>query len=319
LLIELEFELKKIDKNSIKTVFIGGGTPSVLGFEYYKQIFDKLKGYLAYTKEITIEANPNSATKQWLEDIYSLGVNRVSFGVQSFDDEKLKFLGRNHTSNMAISAIQNASEIGFKHINCDIIYDTKLDNKKLLKQDLNIIKNLPIDHISAYSLTIEKQTDFYGKKNIKVQNLSLTKYLFKRLKKLGFIQYEISNFAKNKNARSKHNIGYWKLNHYIGIGCGAVGYINNKRLYNNKDIKLYNNNPTIFDNEEILTTYDNKVEKVLLGLRCKIGFDKKLLSHKELLRANILLKEKKIKLKINGKFYNKNFLLADEITLFILE
>ncbi len=247
---QLSFELNNLPKNIIKTVFIGGGTPSTLVLKHYQSIFNLLNPYLTNTKEITIEANPNSATLKWLEDIYSLGVNRISFGVQSFDDDKLEFLGRNHTAKMAITAIQNAKEVGFEHINCDIIYDTKLDNKKLLDNDLNIISDLPIDHISAYSLTLEEGTKFFNKSNVRVEDIDMANYLFNELEKMEFNQYEISNFACNEEAKSKHNLGYWKYEEYLGIGAGAVGCKGGKRLYTFKEVNKYIQEPTTYDEIE---------------------------------------------------------------------
>ena len=312
-------ELKNTKKDELKTVFIGGGTPSTLSIEEYKLIFEVINPYISYTQEITIEANPNSATIKWLEDMYSLGINRISFGVQSFDDKKLDFLGRNHTSKMAITAIQNASNVGFKHINCDIIYDTKLDTKELLDNDLKIIKSLPIDHVSAYSLTLEEGTKFYNKSNVRVENIEMAKYLFNKLNNLGFNQYEISNFAKDESSKSKHNLGYWKYEEYIGAGAGAVGSKEEKRLYTFKDVNMYITNPSIYDDTEILSKEDIKVEKVLLGLRCEVGIDKNMLNDKELKQAYNLEKLGKIQLKKDDRFYSTDFLLADELALYILE
>ena len=318
LLLQLDFELKKLPKDVIETVFIGGGTPSTLNSDYFKQIFKVLNPYLNNVKEITCEVNPNSTTKQWLKDIYNLGVNRVSFGVQSFDDDKLKFLGRNHNSSSAIKIIEEAFEVGFENINCDIIYDTILDTKKLLQNDLNIIKELPINHLSAYSLTLEEGTKFYQRSDVKIDDEDMAIFLFDSLEKLGFKQYEISNFAKGENSKSKHNLGYWKYKQYIGVGAGAVGCKENKRLYNFKDINMYIQNPTTYDYTEQLSSDDIIVEKVLLGLRCEVGFDKNLLNKTALQKAYNLEKLGKIVLKEDNRFYSSSFLLADELALYIL-
>ena len=316
---QLKYELENINKDEIKTLFIGGGTPSTLAKDDFSEIFQVIKYYLTNTKEITIEANPNSATLQWLEDMYSLGINRISFGVQSFNDEKLSFLGRNHNSKMAITAIQNASKVGFKHINCDIIYDTAMDTKELLDNDLKTIKSLPVDHVSAYSLTLEEGTKFYNKSNVRIEDVNMAKYLFEELNKLGFKQYEISNFALNEDARSKHNLGYWKYEEYIGAGAGAVGCKGQKRLYTFKDINMYIANPSTYADTEELSNEDIKVEKVLLGLRCEVGIDKNMLNDKELKQAYNLEKLGKIQLKEDDRFYSIDFLLADELALYILE
>jgi oxygen-independent coproporphyrinogen-3 oxidase len=316
---QLKFELNNIGKNKLKTVFIGGGTPSTIGDKGYKDIFKILTPYITNIKEITCEANPNSGTYNWLENIYKLGVNRISFGVQSFNEKKLKFLNRKHTANMAIHAIQNAKNIGFKHINCDIIYDTVLDTKELIDYDLNMIQTLPVDHVSAYSLTLEEGTKFYNKSNVRVENIDMAKYIFNTLKKNGFYQYEISNFAKKKDAQSKHNLGYWRYEQYLGLGAGAVGYIDNKRLYNEKDINLYINNPIDYANIEKLSDEDVKVEKVLLGLRCNIGVKKNILNDKELKQAYNLVKLDKLQLIDKNIFHSLDFLLADELALYIME
>ena len=195
---QLEYELKNQNIKSLKTIFIGGGTPSCIDTKYYKTLFDLIKKYINKNTEITTEANPNSATKDWLKDMFDFGVNRVSFGVQSFDNQKLEFLARNHNQKQAIEAIKNAKSIGFKKINCDIIYDTVLDTKELIENDLSIISKLPIDHISAYSLTLEEGTKFYNKSDIRVEDEDMARYIFDKLNDIGFKQYEISNFAKYK-------------------------------------------------------------------------------------------------------------------------
>ncbi|VAY86523.1 Hypothetical radical SAM family enzyme in heat shock gene cluster, similarity with CPO of BS HemN-type [hydrothermal vent metagenome] len=314
---QLKHELEQIQHENIETVFIGGGTPSCLSIIHFEQIFYILQPYLKHIKEITCEANPNSATKSWLKGIYDLGINRISFGVQSFNDEKLIFLNRNHTSKMATTAIQTAFDIGFQHINCDIIYDTILDNKKLLNKDLSIINQLPIDHISAYSLTIENKTKFFNQTNVRVENIKLAHYIFDILKKYDFIQYEISNFAKNKEAYSCHNIGYWEYKQYLGCGAGAIGCINNKRLYTHTNIATYIKNPISYKNIETLSNNDIKIEKILLGLRSKVGINRSLLNKKELQNAIELVKLDKMLLK-NDRFYSTNFMLADELALHII-
>lgn len=314
---QLIFELNRNQNKKITTIFIGGGTPSTLSIKHYHQIFQLLNPYLSTVEEITIEANPNSANQKWLNGIFDLGINRISFGVQSFNDKKLDFLGRNHTSSMAIKTIENASQIGFKHINCDIIYNTTLDDKTLMDDDFKIIKDLPIDHISAYSLTLEDGTKFFNKSNVKVDDEDMARYIFDQLQLLGFEQYEISNFAKDKKSQSKHNLGYWRYEEYLGIGAGAVGCINNNRLYTHKDINQYIQSPTTYENIERLSDDDIKTEKVLLGFRCIIGVAQNILNLKEQKKAQELVKIGKLSFK-NNRYYSNDFLLADELALYIL-
>ena len=314
--IQLKYELEKQAKK-VETIFIGGGTPSCIQASEYQEVMDIVKPYVSNNTEITIEANPNSATYEWLEKIYNIGINRVSFGVQSFDDEKLNFLGRNHNQTQAILAIQNASKIGFENINMDIIYDTSLDTKELLDSDLSIIKTLPINHISAYSLTLEEGTKFYNKSNVRIENEELAFYLFDQLKEFGFSQYEISNFAKNEDARSKHNLGYWKYKEYLGIGCGAVGCVDNKRYYGIKDVQSYINSPLEYEEIEILSSDDIVLEKVLLGFRSIVGVDIGILNSIQTEKLQQLIDNKKVILKDN-KIYNNDYMLADELALFLV-
>ncbi len=224
ILLQLKSELERFEatQKSIETLFIGGGTPSTISPELYQPFFEFIKPYLQKDAEITTEANPNSATFIWLKGMKELGVNRVSFGVQSFDDNKLKILGRNHTSHMAKEAITNAHKVGFKNISLDLIYGTAVDNKKLLENDLNIANSLPINHISAYSLTLEEGTTFFNKPEVQNDDENLA-YWF--AKKIPLPQYEISNFG---TYQSKHNLGYWQYKEYMGIGSGAVGFSKNQ-------------------------------------------------------------------------------------------
>jgi oxygen-independent coproporphyrinogen III oxidase len=309
---QLDFELKRFDvkQNQITSVFIGGGTPSTIKPKLYEDFFDKLKNFLTEDCEITIEANPNSATREWLFGMANLGINRVSFGVQSFNDEKLKQLGRSHDKNQAIEAINNAQKVGIEHISCDLIYNAKNDTKELIENDIDIALSLPIDHISAYELTIEDGTNF--KENDKQENDELAFFVAQKITKNSFDQYEISNFGKYQ---CKHNIGYWNLENYIGIGAGAVGFLNNTRFYPTKDLDEFIKNPLNIK-YEIINNNDLIFEKIFLGLRSKVGINKKILTPAQKDRANILVKNKKLN-ENDTHYFNKNFFISDEIALYI--
>jgi len=218
---QLTFELKrfKTTKESIETLFIGGGTPSTVASELYVPIFELLKPYLKKDAEITTEANPNSATKTWLKGMKDLGVNRVSFGVQSFDKEKLKALNRAHTPQQAKDAVMNAKELGFEHLSLDLIYNYQGDTETLLLNDIEQAFKLPIDHISAYELTIEDGTKFSSTPEVRQEDENLAFFVAEEIKKRGFRHYEISNFG---SYQSRHNKGYWELKNYIGAGAGAL-------------------------------------------------------------------------------------------------
>ena len=312
--IQLEHELQRFSAcgNSIETVFIGGGTPSTVSPELYKPIFKMLKPFLACGIEITSEANPNSATYEWLLGMWELGVNRISFGVQSFDEKKLKLLNRAHSPQNAIDAIAHAKEIGFKNISLDLIYATLGDTKELLLLDIKTATSLPINHLSAYALTIEEGTPFESKPQMSDEKLELTSWIFEELSVCGFKQYEISNFG---SYQSSHNLGYWKYKDYIGLGSGAVGKLGLQRFYPTSNVEDYIKNPLNIRIEK-LDKEDKKIEQIFLGFRSIIGVDENILNKQENERAKILVDERKLKFK-NGVFYNLDYLLADEITLFI--
>ena len=301
----------------IETVFIGGGTPSTIKPSEYEEIFQLIKPHLEEFAEITTEANPNSASYEWLENMNKLGVNRVSFGVQSFDNDKLKFLGRAHNANSAIKAIQNARSIGFKGINCDIIYGVQNDTMESLKKDFDTAFSLPITHLSAYSLTIEEGTKFFDRSSVKIDDEELSYEIFDYINKQGFHQYEISNFAKNKVSESKHNYGYWQHKEYLGVGAGAVGYVNKQRQYPLKGIEEYIENPLFYDFEDIDES-DVKTEKILLGFRSLNGVEMSLFNEEEMKKIDDLIQYDKVYIEKN-RVFNKNFLLSDELALYILD
>ncbi|MDP2893973.1 MAG: radical SAM family heme chaperone HemW, partial [Sulfurimonas sp.] len=184
---QLQFEIKRfsVTPKSIESLFIGGGTPSTVSPKLYEKLFSMLDPYLAKNIEITSEANPNSATLEWLEGMFALGVNRISFGVQSFNKEKLRILNRAHNASQAEEAILNAQKVGYKNISLDLIYATLGDTKELLENDLLRAFSLPINHLSAYALTIEEGTPFESKPHMSKERLSLTSWLFKKIKKFG--------------------------------------------------------------------------------------------------------------------------------------
>ena len=314
LLLQLDFELKRFDvkEKEIESLFIGGGTPSTVEPRLYEKIFKKLKPYLCSDIEITSEANPNSASKEWLEGMHNLGINRISFGVQSFNKAKLKLLNRAHTPEQAKEAIVNARDVGFENISLDLIYATLGDTKELLSSDLQTAFSLPINHLSAYALTIEEGTPFESKPHMSKETLELTRWLFDSIAEHGFKQYEISNFG---SYQSRHNLGYWEYKDYIGLGSGAVGKLGLERFYPSPNVEEYIKDPLTIKTE-ILSDEDKKIEQIFLGLRSCVGIKKDILNKDELEKAELLVKEKKLRQK-NDTFYNDEYLLADEIALFI--
>jgi len=313
---QLDFELARFaaKERSIETLFIGGGTPSTVNPQLYLPLFRLLKPYLLEDAEITTEANPNSASKEWLAGMKELGVNRVSFGVQSFDANKLKALNRAHNPQQARDAIMHASSLGFKHLSLDLIYNYRGDTKTLLLKDIEEAFSLPIDHISAYELTIEEGTKFSATPEVQQEDENLAFFVANEIEKRGFKAYEISNFG---TYQSRHNKGYWEIKDYIGAGAGAVGFLKNRRYYPQTDIQAYIRSPLNIT-EEVLTEDELLTEKIFLGLRSNIGVDASVLTQKMDARAKILCEEKR--LIFNGsRYYNTNYFLSDELALFLLD
>ncbi len=297
---------------SIETIFIGGGTPSTVSPEAYAPIFALLETYLSDTVEITTEANPNSATPQWLEGMLALGCTRISIGVQSFHETKLKFLGREHSADQAKACVINASKAGFKHISLDLIYATKMDTLDILSADIETAFSLPIDHLSAYALTIEEDTLFHSHPEAAREKLELSRFFIESIKARGFEQYEISNFG---TYRCRHNTGYWKLENYMGVGSGAVGMFEDTRLYPTTDIDAYITDPLNIQQEQ-LSPEDLHTESIFLGMRSCVGVDYHSLSSSEKRQADLLVQEGKLFL-LKGRLYNDDFFLSDELALFI--
>lgn len=312
---QLLFELERFGAaaQSIETLFIGGGTPSTVDPALYAPLFDLVAPYLHRDAEITSEANPNSATPAWLQGMRELGVNRVSFGVQSFDADKLKALNRAHTPRQAKEAILTARALGFAHLSLDLIYNYRGDTKALLLADITEAFSLPIDHISAYELTIEDGTKFAATPQVRQENDALAFFVAEEIQRRGFAQYEISNYG---SYRSRHNQGYWELKDYIGAGAGAVGFLGDTRYYPDTDIDRYIADP-LHNTQEKLSATEMLTEKLFLGLRSCIGIETATLPEVMRERISLLVKEGKLH-EHNQRCYNTNYFLSDELVLFIL-
>jgi len=294
LCLDLSSQLKSQNVKEISTIFFGGGTPSAVNAKFYDEIFSILAPLCMAKTEITFEANPNSANLAWLKHVKNLGANRISFGAQSFFEE-----------------VENAHTAGFKSINLDLIYDTKFDTKKRLLAETENLKSLAITHLSAYSLTLEENTPFSGKKNYKKDSDTLSKFMIEQIERAGFKQYEISNFGEI----CKHNLGYWQGKNYLGVGAFSVGFKDATRYYAKSSIDAYITQPTHRE-REILSQSELAREHIFLGLRSIVGVEAGRLSEAQKKRANLLVENEKLLFK-EGKFYNPNFLLSDEIALFI--
>ena len=299
------------EKTYLESIYIGGGTPNVLKPKDYENIFQYLQKYINENTEITMELNPNRGNIEYLNDFANLGVNRFSIGVQSFLDSKLELLQRIHDKELAKKFIRNAIDGMVKNISIDLIYDTNLDSIDSLREELEIASSLGIGHISCYSLSIDENSKFQKQNINPTCENSLCYELKEILEKLGFLQYEVSNFAKTH--KSKHNLGYWEYKEYIGIGLSAVGRVKNQRIYKENDLGKYIKNPMHCENE-YLTNENMNLEKIFLGLRCECGVDIEIIKNKNNLKE--ILKAKYVE-ENNGRIYNKNYFLSDELALFL--
>ena len=260
---------KYYDIKEFSTVYIGGGTPSLLG-ENILPLLNYIKENLKISKdaEITAEVNPESA-KEFLPFAITAGVNRISFGIQTSNDNMLKKLGRLHTAAEAKSAVSFAKSLGFKNISGDLMIGLSGEDKPFLDRDIDFILSLDLEHISSYILKKEEGTSLYNLNtplpdDDTVADLYL--HMAERLVHAGYNHYEISNFAK-AGYESRHNLAYWQDKEYLGIGPAAHSFINGKRFYFKRDLLSFLINPTTCF-EDIGGTAD---EKFMLGLRLRSG------------------------------------------------
>ena len=219
------------------SIYFGGGTPSL--FTRFEELFQSID--LDTSQEITLEVNPEEASLDLFSKLRSLGINRLSIGVQSLEDSSLQILGRNHSSKKAIEAIVDAEKAGFKNISIDLMYDVPSQTKESWISTLHQIQDLPIQHISLYNLTVEPHTVFY-KKQVKLpdseDSLFFLMKALETFEQLGFRRYELSAFAK-KGYESVHNLGYWTAREFLGLGPSAFSYFQKRRFQNVCNIHRY--------------------------------------------------------------------------------
>lgn len=330
---EIQIQKDFLSTKKLETIYFGGGTPSILTQNELSQIFNALHKVYDFTNsEITLEANPEDLMPSKLEEIKSLGINRLSIGTQSFDDNILKFFNRSHNAEEAKNSIKNAQKIGINNISIDLIYGVPNQTLEDFKIEIEKALELNTEHISAYCLTIEPNTVFgrrYEQNKFPLIDEGIAaeqfELLIEMLKTSGFDHYEISNFAKTE-MKSKHNSNYWFGSEYLGIGPGAHSYDGNNRYYNvsnnTKYIKSLQNN-TLPNTIEILSNEQKFNEFVLTRIRTSVGIDLKELNQKY--KLNLLeLSQNKIGLYLDQKLISmddnylklseKGKLFADKIT-----
>lgn len=257
----------------IETIYIGGGTPSVLNVEELKELLEITNLFQKDIREFTVECNVESITEEKLILMKSYGVNRLSIGVETFQEHLLPILNRNHTKEIAIQRIQLAKKY-FKNINIDLMYAIPNQGLNDVKKDLDIFEHLHLKHLSYYSLIIEPHTKLYNEKTEYVDadlDYKMYAYICKRLR--SYHHYEISNFSK-KGYESIHNLTYWNNSEYYGFGMGASGYVNGVRYENTKNIHDYLSGVTKIE-EYKLTQKEKQQEEMFLGLRKLDGISTK--------------------------------------------
>ncbi len=316
------------------TIYFGGGTPSILESKNVERIIETVFKYLKIDEnpEITIEINPATNIRKKIEIYKSLGINRLNIGVQSFFDEELKFLGRAHTVFDTISTIELVEKFKFENVGIDLIYGflgSRQTKEKWTKNLKKAASFSSIQHISCYSLSYEKNTPFYKKRDNAIsedEELELFRIAIKNLKGYGFFQYEVSNFAK-KNRESKHNKKYWNYSNYLGFGPSAHSFDGEKRFWNLSNLKHYLSDKN-YKEEEILTETQKKIEAIYLGFRQNRGVDIEFFNKtfkcnfiKDFKSEIEILKNEKLLLLKNNRCYlsEKGLFLLDSICLKFIE
>ena len=266
-----EIQNRQIPLN-LKTMYLGGGTPSCLSLSSLKCLFELLKPYTSEVKEYTMEMNPESCTDEIVSLAVSYGVNRVSLGVQSFDEKLLKMMNRHHDVQTIHRAIDCLHHHGIHNISVDVMYSLPTQTMKMWMDTLKECVQLDITHLSMYSLTIEKGSAF-ARKGLKPLDFDTEADMYEAaieyLEAHGFQQYEISSFCKN-GYESKHNLAYWHYDDFIGLGLGASGKQNHKRYDHPYGFQNYFNDPLELEWID-LTLEDEMFEMLMMGLRMKKG------------------------------------------------
>lgn len=322
---ELSKEIDKYyDNDKIRTLYIGGGTPSVLSLNNLKKLFEITKKFdTSLLEEFTFEMNIDDITEEKLLLLKTNNVNRISIGIQSFNEINLKYLNRKHTKNEIIKNI-NLAKNYFTNINVDLMFALPIETFSTLKKDVKEILKLDVPHISTYSLIIEQNTVLSHSKVKPIEedlDYKMYSYILKELKKNNYNHYEVSNFAK-EGYQSKHNLNYWENNEYYGFGLGAHGFISELRYENTRSFNTYLKGNYRF-NELVLSKREDMENEVILGLRKLEGinivdfFNKYKINIQEEFNITPLLKNGLLKIKDNNiyipeeKIYIMNTILNE--------
>lgn len=334
ILTEIELRKNYLSDKNIQTIYFGGGTPSLLNERETFLILEKIfRTYnVSNDAEITLECNPDDLSEQKLKELKRAEINRLSIGLQSFNEEELKWMNRAHTARESEDCVKRAQDKGFENITIDLIYGSKFSTLGNWKNTLNKAIELQVQHISSYNLTIEDKTklghDFKLKKEAAIDDEKSSEMfleMVERLERNGFIHYEISNFGK-EGFFSQHNSNYWKGVHYIGYGPSAHSFDGTSRQWNipnnNTYIKHIHEGSDKYFEKEILTEKERFNEYMLTSLRTIWGIDSNYLKqqfNEEYIKSflnqvEVYLKDESMILKNNAYILtNKGKLLADRI------
>jgi len=286
LLREIELTMKSAKVQTIETIYIGGGTPTSLSAKQLEKLLKGIRILLSFVEgnEFTIEVNPGDVTAEKLSVIKEYGINRISLGVQTFDNELLRKIGRQHTAKDVIQTLDTLQRKGFENISLDLIYALPDQTIENFKETLKMALSFSLPHYSLYSLILEDHTIFMNRvktDRLKLPNEDLAADMFEMamyyMRESGLKQYEIANFA-TPGFESKHNLKYWNNEHYYGFGAGAAGYIGNLRYKNHGPIQHYLNSlkklklPII--ERKNLSLQNQMEEEMFLGLRKTCGVSK---------------------------------------------
>lgn len=310
----LEKESRKYFQKKIKTIYFGGGTPTLLSCDDLIRLVESIKKNFLIERncEFTIEANPDTIDFSKACLLKNLGVNRVSVGAQTFSNRYLKFLGRTHQAKDIDRCFHVLRKAGFDNINLDLMYGFPGQTSSQLKDDINKITNLGSEHLSLYTLTVEERSKF-NIQNLKLPSTQRLGNFYSQatqaLEKKDFIQYEISNFAR-PGKQSKHNRIYWECTDYIGLGVGAHSHIKGKRFWNTASLPAYlrliKKGATAVEGKEHLKKSQQLLEALLFGLRVNDGVNLQNLEKRFCVKIPKEKREKILQFCKDGFFVLKN-------------
>jgi oxygen-independent coproporphyrinogen III oxidase len=286
--IEIKNTLASYPTSQLSTIYVGGGTPTSISLQQLEYFLDIIQKHLfphGNIQEFTFEANPGNLEKEKLQLLKEAGVNRISFGVQSLDDELLHRIGRTHRKKDVMDTIALAQDVGFENINIDLMYGLPGQTMNMFKETIELSFQLNVQHFSAYSLIVEPKTVFYnlmmkGQLHLPTQDeeADMYEYIMDQMNNHGYIQYELSNFAL-KGYESRHNLTYWDNEEYYGFGAGAHSYIHGTRRSNAGPLKKYMKKieekgfPFLEENQ--ISKEEAMEEEMFLGLRKTEGVSKR--------------------------------------------